>query len=711
MASILPNYHYDIFISYRQKDNLTSTGNGWVTEFVQALKNELEAAFKEEISVYFDVNPHDGLQDTHDVDESLKEKVQCLIFIPIVSRTYCDPNSFAWAKELLPFLDFAKNDEFGLKVKVANGNVASRVLPVRIHDLDKGDVALFEEVTTGVLRSVDFVYKGSGVNRPLREKDDDQLYLDQVNKLANSIREIFDSLKEPIVTKKVAPSSKRKNQSDRHHTGNKIKLMKVLIPALIVTLVSLGLYFFLPEKNSSPRVEIDKALERSIAIMPIVDLTPGKEHEWLSEGISEALINHLGNIEDIEVRGKTSSFAFRNETLTIRQYADTLHVNYVLEGSLIQQNAEYRISIRLIEAVHDKTIWSDYIDFTLDDIFKVQSEIANYVTKSLEIHLNAEAREIMFGTGSKNVKAYENYMKGKQLFDKAHNYNDDKKNILNLLEEANKWFNLALEEDPHYGLASYFSSDYYSHSPDKEDNEVGIQIIQRSVEIEENPDMKLFFNIRLKLKSGDWKGLESMIDTHIANKAPHLGLDDVNGMFFLYYLKGLDFSIDYCRQSYQYDPTQSVTKRWLWVLYIKSGQFEKASEIFNEMSRFKDYAEIWSGLIKKEFSYDSIDYFFPERRVFRTDIDSINSFNNPFILLSYVNNLWQHQEKNRANQIIHRFDSTASNLDLVNLQVAISNNLLFLPFNIDAAPNFKKRLEEAGIDSEDLETMPVFSNK
>jgi len=58
MASIIPDYEYDIFISYRQKDN---KGDKWVSEFVDALKDELEATFKEEISVYFDINPHDGL--------------------------------------------------------------------------------------------------------------------------------------------------------------------------------------------------------------------------------------------------------------------------------------------------------------------------------------------------------------------------------------------------------------------------------------------------------------------------------------------------------------------------------------------------------------------------------------------------------------------------------------------------------------------------
>jgi hypothetical protein len=164
MASLIPGYEYDIFISYRQKDNKY---DGWVTEFVDNLNKELEATFKEEISVYFDINPHDGLLETHDVNASLKEKLKCLVFIPIISRTYCDPKSFAWEHEFIAFVEEASKDQFGLKVKLPNGNVANRVLPVRIHDLDSTDIKLCESVLGSALRGVEFIYKEPGVNRSL----------------------------------------------------------------------------------------------------------------------------------------------------------------------------------------------------------------------------------------------------------------------------------------------------------------------------------------------------------------------------------------------------------------------------------------------------------------------------------------------------------------------------------------------------------------
>ena len=114
MPSIIPGFEYDIFISYRQKDNKY---DGWVSEFVDNLSKEIDATFKEDISIYFDENPHDGLLETHVVDKSLESKLKCLIFIPIISKTYCDPKSFAWQNEFCAFNNLAKKDQIGRDIK------------------------------------------------------------------------------------------------------------------------------------------------------------------------------------------------------------------------------------------------------------------------------------------------------------------------------------------------------------------------------------------------------------------------------------------------------------------------------------------------------------------------------------------------------------------------------------------------------------------
>ena len=199
MPSIFPGFEYDIFISYRHNDNAY---DGWVSEFVEKLRNELVATLKDKLTIFFDENPEDGLMETHNVDHTIAAKIKALVFIPIVSQTYCDTKSFAWNHEFLTFNKTASEDSFGREIKLPNGSVASRILPVRIHEIEIADVRLLENVLQGVLRSIDFIYHSPGVNRPLRPIDDElhdnlnnTIYRNQINKVANAIKEIIAGAK------------------------------------------------------------------------------------------------------------------------------------------------------------------------------------------------------------------------------------------------------------------------------------------------------------------------------------------------------------------------------------------------------------------------------------------------------------------------------------------------------------------------------------
>jgi eukaryotic-like serine/threonine-protein kinase len=260
MASIIQDFEYDIFISYRQKDNKY---DGWVTEFILNLKKELEATFKEDISIYFDENLHDGLLETHNVNKSLEGKLKCLIFIPIISQTYCDPKSFAWQHEFLVFSKIASEDKFGRTVKLANGNMADRILPIRIHDLDAEDVQVYEGATNTVLRPVDFIYRLPGVNRQLRAKDDEQLkspnqilYRDQINKVAHAIKDIITGLKnfekpiaQPTESKNVLSSAPVRSEvpvENVKHSASKGGYKKVALWVIPILLFSVVAFFTIP---------------------------------------------------------------------------------------------------------------------------------------------------------------------------------------------------------------------------------------------------------------------------------------------------------------------------------------------------------------------------------------------------------------------------------------------------------------------------------
>ncbi len=198
-SSILPEYDYDIHISYRYNDNKY---DGWISEFVEKLNQELSATLKDRLSIYFDKNPENKREEFQNNEGSVTPKINSLIFIPIISQTYCDITSPVWKNEFRIFQEEIKKDSFGSKIKLPNGNTASRVIPVKIHDLDTDDVRLLESELSGGMRSIDFIYREDGVNRPLRPVDDEKyvssvkpMYRNQINKLANAVKEIISGIK------------------------------------------------------------------------------------------------------------------------------------------------------------------------------------------------------------------------------------------------------------------------------------------------------------------------------------------------------------------------------------------------------------------------------------------------------------------------------------------------------------------------------------
>jgi tetratricopeptide (TPR) repeat protein len=376
MASLIPGYEYDIFISYRQKDN---KGDRWVSEFEDALKTELESTFKENISIYFDVNPHDGLLETHDVDASLKDKLKCLVFIPIISRTYCDPKSFAWRNEFEVFVEQASHDQLGLKVKLPNRNVANRVLPVRIHDLDNTDLKMCESLLGGALRGVEFIYRSAGVNRPLRSEEEkpydnlnQTIYRDQINKAANAVKEIISGLRagEVLSGKEKAESGlpweevkkeKRLTEKQKPFRFNKFKLLSGIMSVLI--LLALAGVFVYPKIFQGDTIKNLRASDGRIplAIMPFQNMSNDSTLNYLKEWIPESITSYLSNFsEDLQVRQTESIYSViksqgltNNASITppiATSISQKLDANIFIAGSLMKTGKGILINAKLINS-------------------------------------------------------------------------------------------------------------------------------------------------------------------------------------------------------------------------------------------------------------------------------------------------------------------------------------------------------------------------
>jgi serine/threonine-protein kinase len=476
MASIIPGYEYDIFISYRQKDN---KGDRWVSEFVDALKTELESTFKEEISVYFDINPHGGLLETHDVNASLKEKLKCLVFIPIISQTYCDSKSFAWQHELVAFNKMAKEDLFGRDIRLAGGNVASRILPVKIHDLDEEDKTLLENELGGVLRSIEFIYKASGVNRPLKPNDErtenlnHTYYRDQINKVANAVKEIITAIKKHNQQDGEVPKNLAKSKAERPKNP-KLKYIMGLI--LMLVLIVLG-YFFIPKlfKTSRP-------VNISIAVLPFENMSGDPGQEFFSDGISDEIINRLAQVPGLKVAGRTSSFSFKGKKQDLRNIGEQLNVKTILDGSFRKSGNKIRITAQLIKVADGYPLWSDEYERQEENIFDLQDNISLAILNAIKIKLLGAAKEAVLKKYTHNPEAYQLYLQGRFYYNKltADGFN-----------KAIDYYYAAIKIEPDYASAyagianSYMALGNYNYLPPEKCLPQMKQAIKRTFQLDD----------------------------------------------------------------------------------------------------------------------------------------------------------------------------------------------------------------------------------
>src|SRR5436190_2797317 len=405
MPSLVSGFEYDIFISYRHNDNL----DGWVTDFVQNLEKELRSTLKDSLTIYFDKDPHDGLLETHSVDKSLEGKLKCIIFIPIISQTYCDPKSFAWQHEFCAFNKLAKEDAIGRDIKLTNGNVASRILPIKIHDLDSADTTVLEKEIAGTLRAIDFKYKEPGVNRPLKPSDsksDNQAKIDyrnQTNKVANAVKEILIAIKSPGQVSTAKSADKRTFSTSRRSRNG------VILGTAGAVMLALVYFYF-----GFYREDLPPPAGKSIAVLAFRNLSGDPDQEYFSDGVSEEIINKLTSVPELTVSARASSFAFKKKDVGIEEMAAGMKVRYILDGTVRREKDSVRISVSLIDAFGSVNMWTKTYAFTTEHIFRIQSEISLRVIRALEVELALEKKNAIEELPTKSKEAYDLFLKGRE---------------------------------------------------------------------------------------------------------------------------------------------------------------------------------------------------------------------------------------------------------------------------------------------------------
>jgi TolB-like protein/Tfp pilus assembly protein PilF len=197
-------------------------------------------------------------------------------------------------------------------------------------------------------------------------------------------------------------------------------------------------------KRGGPQAEVRApATTLSIAVLPFVDMSAGKDQQYFSDGLAEELLNALAQIPELRVAARTSSFQFKGTKEDLRTIGQKLNVANILEGSVRKEGRHVRIAAELVKVADGFALWSQTYDRELDDIFAVQDDIASSVSNALKVRLLAKDGPRPVGRAA-NAEAYNLYLQGRYFLDRGTRQDTD---------NAVSYYQQALKLDPGYAQA------------------------------------------------------------------------------------------------------------------------------------------------------------------------------------------------------------------------------------------------------------------
>lgn len=319
---------------------------------------------------------------------------------------------------------------------------------------------------------------------------------------------------------------------------------------------------------------ISEIPERSIAVLPFLNLSTDPEDEYFSDGITEEIINALNQISGLKVIARTSVFSLKGKDLDAREIGSKLGVNLLLEGSLRKAANKVRISVQLITAENGFRIWTEKYDRELDDIFAVQDEIANCVLERLQLELE---NNFTSNNYTQNTEAYQLLLKGNYFF--KRDYDGTVKSL--------EYFKKAVELAPDYGEAYAFMGETLIHH-------AAFGIIST---IDAHEQARSYAYTALGINQYDPRAHKVLAFIHLFydwnwdaaiesyQKAVRYGLPNQNDFITYYYIfleNDFEKAVKIAKEGLETDPLHSGSHWQLGISYYFGARFEEAIEAFNK---------------------------------------------------------------------------------------------------------------------------------
>jgi len=245
-----------------------------------------------------------------------------------------------------------------------------------------------------------------------------------------------------------------RDQSITPVTGKKLDRIILVVLALALGYFAFDKFVLDPTRDAElveetvQKARSDALVEsygdKSIAVLPFVNMSSDPEQAYFSDGVTEELLNLLSKIPELRVISRSSAFSFKGKDIDIPTIATQLNVAYILEGSVRKAGTQVRITAQLIEARSDTHLWSETYDRNLENIFEVQDEISTAITGALMEHLSPQTEVLPQITMAINNEAHDAYLRGRYLVVQR---------TQRTIEGAVGEFEKAITIDPNYALA------------------------------------------------------------------------------------------------------------------------------------------------------------------------------------------------------------------------------------------------------------------
>jgi TolB-like protein/Tfp pilus assembly protein PilF len=226
------------------------------------------------------------------------------------------------------------------------------------------------------------------------------------------------------------------------------KAVIFLVATVFIMAIAVSAYFYLSRKNN--------AAIQSVAVLPFTNASGNSEVEYLSDGITESLINSLSQLPNLSVKARSTVFRYKGKDVGPQQVGSELSVQAVLNGRVTQRGDQLTLSLELVDARTGDQIWGEQYNRKTADLVSLQSEIARDVSNKLRVKLSGVDEQKLAKNYTANAEAYQLYLKGRFYWNKRTG---------EALKKSIEHFNQAIEKDPSYALAYAGLGDAYSLLP------------------------------------------------------------------------------------------------------------------------------------------------------------------------------------------------------------------------------------------------------